>query len=201
MKNKIVIVAVLALVIGVGFVFLSKSEVGQESQMNSKSSADSKVKIQDEDFKDEVKKRAEEASKLNQPDEVDDQMKKWDAEYDRIEKEWNNLVSQLFADELHLEKAVYEDYLKLRDGLSNDKIRAFEAFHKEMEAKYGDNYTYNPTDEELSFERDIQKKYDDVLKEKIGEENFNKYIILRDNYNNTLMEKQNPDDGVILMDF
>lgn len=200
MKRNFIIVSVV-LIVAAGIFFISKKEVTLENTSQTTSST-GQDKVSDMDQgRVSDSKRVEEASKLNQPDDVDLQMKKWDEEYDRIEKEWNNLVSQLFSEELHLSKEVYDDYLKLREGLSNDKIRAFEAFHKEMEAKYGENYTYNPTDEEMSFERDIQKKYDSVLKEKIGEDNFSKYQILRDNYNNTLIEKQNPDDGVILMDF
>lgn len=200
MKRNLIILSVV-LIVAAGIFFISKKEVSLENTSQTTVSTGQDKVLDGAQGRVSDSKRVEEASKLNQPDDVDLQMKKWDEEYDRIEKEWNNLVSQLFSEELHLSKEVYEDYLKLRDGLSNDKIRAFEAFHKEMEAKYGENYTYNPTDEEMSFERDIQKKYDSILKEKIGEDNFTKYQILRDNYNNTLIEKQNPDDGVILMDF
>lgn len=200
MRRNIVIVVII-FVVAAGIYLFSKNEVSFEGSSQAPIHLDSSTNPNTSSKQVEQTQRVEEAAKLNQSNDVDEQMKKWDEEYDRIEKEWNNLVSELFTQELNLTKEIYDDYLKLREGLSNDKIRAFEAFHKEMEAKYGENYTYNPTDEEMSFEREIQRKYDDVLKKKIGEESFFKYQSLRENYNNILIEKQNPDDGVILMDF
>lgn len=195
-------IIVLVLLVGIGFgayKFLFKSQVAtsEENQINFKNATG--VEVTDYKSEEEVKKINE--SSANSDKDVEEKMQQLDAEYDRIEKEWNNLVQVLFVQELSLSEEVYSDYTKMREGLGRDKIRAFEAFHKEMEAKYGPNYTYNPSDEELQFERDIQKRYDDLLRSKIGDQNFTKYLELRDNFNNNLMEKQDPEKGVILMDF
>lgn len=200
-KNLILISAISIIAIALIFIFMKKKE--SEADISKHFNLDTKTVVtgQDKTYETEEEKRVVEASKLNNDEEVEEKMEKWDEQFDQLEREWKNLVLNLFTSELGLEKAAYDDYLLMKEGLSKDKLRAFEAFHAEMEKKYGDNYTYNPSDEEIQFEKDIQQKYDELLKSKLGEEKFMKYLELRDNFNQSLMEKQDPNEGVILMDF
>ncbi|EQC44046.1 hypothetical protein [Bacteriovorax sp. Seq25_V] len=202
MKKNLLIIAIITIIaVGGILLFVKKGENVEDISKHFKLDTNSVITGQDKTFETTDEQRVIEASKLNSDVEVEEQMEKWDEQYDQLEKEWKNLVLNLFTVELNLEQAAYEDYLLMKEGLSKDKLRAFEAFHAEMEKKYGDNYTYNPSDEEIQFEKDIQQKYDELLKSKLGEGNFIKYLELRDNFNQSLMEKQDPNEGVILMDF
>ena len=55
--------------------------------------------------------------------------------------------------------------------------------------------------EVFTFEKDIRSKYDEVLLKLIGQNRFTRYLEVRDRFNQDLMEKQDPNQGVILMDF
>lgn len=122
-------------------------------------------------------------------------------EFDRLEEEWLTNVKELFISELGLTEKEYKDYLNMREGLFNDKVSAFEEMHEQLEEKYGENYTYNPTEEEMAFDREIQKKYDDLLLEKIGKDAFIKYLELRDRTNEKILEATKPNDAAMLMEF
>ncbi len=203
MNKKILIILAVAVIIIIGIALYFNGGANNSDDLSKYFQLDSSSVVtgQDKTYESTEEKRVVEASKLNSDDQVEEKMEQWDEQFDQLEKEWKNLVLNLFVTELGMEKAAYEDYLLMKEGLSKDKLRAFEAFHVEMEKKYGDNYTYNPSDEEIQFEKDIQNKYDELLKSKIGEQNFVKYLELRDNFNQGLMEKQDPNEGVILMDF
>jgi hypothetical protein len=201
MKKFIIGFGVLALGATI-FIFVSKDSAEVESEIPQgtvmkKDLSKAPVSAQAQ----KVMQKVDEAKKLNDDKQVDAQMDEWDKEFDKIEAAWQTKVQALFVNELGLEEAVYKDYLKMKEGLDQDKIRAFDSFHKEMEAKYGPSYSYNPTEQERQFEKDIRAKYDEVLMKKIGKNHFARYLEVRDRFNQDLMEKQDPDKGVILMDF
>ncbi len=197
MKKVVSLFAVVALGVS-AYVFFSK---------------DNKVEVENEtlvskEAKKEVEKkkaaqsaRVIKAKSLNTDKNIEAKMEGWDAKFDQIESAWNDKTKKLFLEEFGLEEKMYKEYKKMKVGLDNDKVRAFESFHKEMEAKYGASYSYNPTEQERQFEKDIKTKYDEVLKKRIGEKNFVRYLEVRDRFNQDLMEKQDPEEGVILMDF
>ena len=122
-------------------------------------------------------------------------------EFDRLEEEWLTSVKELFIQELNLSEAQFKDYLNMREGLFNDKIEAFEDMHDQMEEKYGESYSYNPTEEELKFDKEIQKRYDDLLLKKIGESAYKKYLELRDETNHKILEETKNTDAAMLMEF
>lgn len=133
--------------------------------------------------------------------EAQEHLEEWEEVFDRIESEFNKEIKTLFVKRLNLTEATFTEYLKMREGMENDKIRAMDAFHKEMERKFGPNYSYNPTEEEIKFGDEIRKRYEKTLMDLIGKENFIQYLEARDRYNESLMENQDPEKGVILMEF
>ena len=138
---------------------------------------------------------------LNTPSQVEEQLEEWDKKIDQIEAEFEQRMSKLFYEELRLDEPTFKEYLSMRKGMADDKIRAFESFHQEMEQKHGESYTYNPTDEEIQFEKEIQQMYEKNLLTLIGKANFIRYKEVRDRFNEELMENQDPNMGVVLMDF
>lgn len=134
-------------------------------------------------------------------EELDRRLEEKEEEFDRLEEKWLDDVKDLFLNELGLTEREYKDYLNMREGLFSDKIAAFEDMHDQLEEKYGENYTYNPTEEEMAFDREIQKKYDDLLLRKIGKEAYIKYLELRDRTNEKILESTKQDDAALIMEF
>ncbi|WP_412473633.1 hypothetical protein [Halobacteriovorax sp. YZS-1-1] len=153
-----------------------------------------------EDVEDEVSS-SREGLLIQSDEELDKRLEEKEEEFDRLEEQWLSDVKDLFLNELQLTEREYKDYLNMREGLFSDKIAAFEDMHDQLEAKYGENYTYNPTEEEMAFDREIQKKYDELLLRKIGKEAFIKYLELRDRTNEKILESTKQDDAALLMEF
>ncbi|EQC50850.1 hypothetical protein [Bacteriovorax sp. DB6_IX] len=206
MKKALILVGVI-IVAGLVYIFVGNQkevEIEQvETRQESQSVPDQKVaKTSPKPVEAEKIMQAVPKSKLiNDQVDVDKQMEGWEEKYDEIEAKWTSQIKSLFIEEFQVEEKVYQEYLKMREGLEKDKVRAFDTFHQEMEAKYGPSYTYNPTEQERQFEKDIRSKYDEVLLKLIGQNRFTRYLEVRDRFNQDLMEKQDPNQGVILMDF
>jgi len=200
MKKIITIFGICALGATI-YIFMTKEESVVKEKSTSKTAPVRPEKAPKAQEAQMVMQKVTDQQKMNLDVDVDKQMKGWEEKFDVIETEWKSKIKNLFVEELALKESVYKEYLKMKEGLDKDKVRAFDSFHKEMEAKYGASYTYNPTEQEKQFEKDIRTKYDQVLMKLIGQENFSRYLETRDRFNQDLMEKQDPDEGVILMDF
>ncbi|MFG1505997.1 hypothetical protein [Halobacteriovorax sp. ZH5_bin.2] len=212
---KKIVIAIIILAIAAGGFYLFTSQ-----QSNSKTAKDIMTsQVQVVEFEDTPAKKIaagnDDSAEAVEPngnaakldlDVVDDEdlerrLEAKEEEFDRLEEEWLTNVKELFISELGLTEKEYKDYLSMREGLFNDKVSAFEEMHEQLEEKYGENYTYNPTEEEMAFDREIQKKYDDLLLEKIGKDAFIKYLELRDRTNEKILEATKPNDAAMLMEF
>lgn len=217
MKKYIVIVAVL-IIATLAFLFLkSKDSKGLSVEMSDhqthvvefEDTPAAKVEaVTTSDDAEDESSQIEDSNDLPPTDfqvlsdeELERRLEAKEEEFDRLEEEWLENVKTLFVSELGLSEEQYKDYLNLREGLFNDKIEAFEDMHKQLEAKHGENYVYNPTEEELKFDKEIQKKYDEVLMKKIGKPAFIKYLELRDRTNEKILEKTSREDAAMLMEF
>ncbi len=132
---------------------------------------------------------------------TEDQMIKLEAYFEKVEKDWSDKMNQLFVRELGLDAKVLQDYWKMREGYEQDKLDAFEEFHEEMIEKYGDNYTYKPSEEEQLFSAKVRQRYDQALLKLIGDEAYSRYLEVRDQYNRELSEVNDKDLGFIKVDF
>src|SRR5690606_22083641 len=79
---------------------------------------------------------------------TEEQMLKLEAHFEKVEKDWSDRMNQLFNKDLGLDPKVLQEYYKMREGYEQDKLDAFEDFHEEMIEKYGENYSYRPSEEE-----------------------------------------------------
>ncbi|MBH47345.1 MAG: hypothetical protein CME71_04150 [Halobacteriovorax sp.] len=131
----------------------------------------------------------------------EDQMIKLEAYFEKVEKDWSDRMNQLFVRELGLEAKVLQEYWKMRDGYEQDKLDAFEDFHEEMIEKYGESYTYKPSEEEQLFAAKVREKYDEALLKLVGQDNYMKIVEVRDQFNRELSEVDDKELGFIKVDF
>ncbi len=130
----------------------------------------------------------------------EEEMDQLEAYYERTEKNWDQKVANMFS-ECGLPKEAFGDYQKLRESYEEAKMDAFQEFHNKMIEKYGENYEYNPSDEQENFDEKVNSKYQDKLKTLIGAKCHPKYLEMRDQNNEKLSKEQNPELGKMVMDF
>ncbi len=120
--------------------------------------------------------------------------------FDKVEMGWATKMKELLVDELKLGEDVLEEYGSLRENYEEEKMVAFQEFHEFMVAKYGENYAYNPTEEMEVFENKVQGIYLEKLRTKLGDENYSRYLEVKDSYNDQLRREQDPKKGVVLIE-
>lgn len=205
--KKVVIVAVILLVVAGGFWYLGQGHkaplVKSESVLTEMES-----KLLEEDSmeapigEEQVTKKVESKGDDGSIKELSDEdLKKIDEQFEKVEKEWATEVEQLFVGELGLNSLAFEQYKALREAYDEDKYEAERDFHDFMRKKYGEKYSYNPTETQEIYENRIQEKYESQLKKILGEKSFIRYLEVREKFNQQIMEEQDPKDGVMLIDF
>lgn len=132
---------------------------------------------------------------------TEEQMIKLEEYFEKVEKNWADRMNQLFNRELGLEPKALEEYYKMREGYEQDKLDAFEDFHEEMIEKYGEAYSYKPSEEEKLFTEKVRGRYDQALIKLIGEEAYQRYLEAKDQFNRELAEVDDKDLGFIKIDF
>jgi len=118
----------------------------------------------------------------------------------KTESEWTQSMQNLILDELNLGQEVLREYQALKEGFERDKMDTFEEYHQFMQEKHGDNYTYIPSKDEEEFSSKINKEYLDRIRKLLGAENYNRYLQLRDSFNDKLKKDMDPEIGVMLME-
>lgn len=166
---------------------------------------DAKVALDDAAKKVTTQVGSEQADETSIPEEgmvmTEEQMQKLEAYFEKVEKDWADRMNQLFVRELSLDSQKLTEYFKMREGYEQDKLDAFEDFHEEMIEKYGENYSYKPSEEEKLFTAKVRERYEAALIKLIGEEAYTRYIEVRDQFNRELSEIDDRELGFIKVDF
>lgn len=131
----------------------------------------------------------------------DSELEELDEYFEKVENEWEESIRNLFLKEFGLAEDDLKDYEEMRDKYETDKLEAFQDFHEYMVEKHGENYVYNPSDDELNFDDKVKFEYQDQLRKKVGDYNFKKYIKLVDKFNERLKREQDPYKGTMTIDF
>lgn len=131
---------------------------------------------------------------------TEEEMDQLEAYYERTEKEWDQTVSKMFKD-FGLPAGAFAEYQKMREAYEEAKMDAFQEYHNKMIEKYGDSYEYNPADEQDVFDEKVIQKANADLKKFMGERNFQVFSQKRESFNDRIRKEQNPDLGIMLMDF
>ena len=120
--------------------------------------------------------------------------------FDKVEMGWASKMKELFIDELKLGDETLEEYGSIRENYEEEKMVAYQEFHEFMVAKYGENYAYNPTEEMEVFENKVMGIYLEKIRTKLGDENYSRYLEVKDSYNDQLRKEQDPKKGVVLIE-
>lgn len=130
-----------------------------------------------------------------------EQWKQIEQIFENTEEEWAQAIKGLLVEELSLGEEDHQEYLNIRDQYELEKMRAFRDYHENMVKEHGDEYAYNPSTENEIIGADIHKKYQGRLRELLGEENFARYMEIRDNFNDRIKREQDPKTrGLITID-
>ncbi|MCF8059057.1 MAG: hypothetical protein K9K67_07160 [Bacteriovoracaceae bacterium] len=131
----------------------------------------------------------------------EEEMDKMDQLFESYEEGWDKKMREVMINELGLSEEDYGDYLKMRDGYEEDRLEAFEEFHKKMAQEKGPHYSYSPTQEMMDFDGKLRKEYLDLYRKRFGESAFVKYYNALDSYNTEIREKADPKFGVLTIEF
>jgi hypothetical protein len=98
-------------------------------------------------------------------------------EFDIIEGKWIGQVEGIIG------KKNFPRYLAMRKRNESEKLVAYKAYHEYLKQKYGDNYSYNISEDQNVAEKKINQRYLQMLLRLIGEEKFQQYLKARDQIN------------------
>ncbi|MCO4794741.1 MAG: hypothetical protein KC493_13565 [Bacteriovoracaceae bacterium] len=138
--------------------------------------------------------------KLDPTSLTEEEIEEMEEYFDRVEIGWGKRMEEFFMKEANLGEDAMEDYGQLRENYEEEKMIAYQEFHEFMVAKHGENYAYNPTEEMEIFENKVQDIYLDKLRKQLGDENYSRYLEVKDQYNDQLRKEQDPKKGVVLIE-
>lgn len=132
---------------------------------------------------------------------TEEEMEELEEYFEKIEEEWADQLKQLFKNELQISSEVMGQYEDLREGFEEEKLAAFQEYHEQMVAKHGENYAYRPSADEKIFEKKVLDEYYDRLRKLLGDESYNRYVEVRERFNERIKSEQDPAKGILVIDF
>ena len=96
--------------------------------------------------------------------------------FDEMEKKWLSTVQEIVGDQ-------YPRYLEMRERNEKEKMQAYKEYHDYLRKQYGDNFSYNISEDNSMREKEINQRYLKELLALIGHEKFQNYIKARDKIN------------------
>lgn len=130
----------------------------------------------------------------------DEEIAEFEEYFEEVEKNWATQIETLFVGEFSLGEDAMEKYMNIRDAYEEEKMIAFQEFHEQMVAKYGENYSYRPTADMESFENKVEGIYLEKMEHFLGKENFLRYQEIKREFNQRLQTEQDPNRGVIFIE-
>lgn len=215
MKKLLLSAIVLVVIGGIAFYFIQPNDKPQglvegEWELAEKSKEDSSAKSnvpkpssavpRNEANKAEPVNPFLPGQKLDPASLTEEEIEELEDYFDKVEMGWANKMKELIVDELKLGDDALEDYGMLRENYEEEKMVAYQEFHEFMVQKYGENYAYNPTEEMEIFENKVQDIYLEKLRKQLGDENYSRYLEVKDAYNDQLRSEQDPKKGVVLIE-
>lgn len=216
MKKPILIVVILAVLGGVVFYFTRTNDkpqglvegewdlANQDKQVTSREKSDLKkpesAGTRTGDTQAEPVNPFLPGQKLDPASLTEEEIEELEEYFDKVEMGWANKMKELLVDELKLGDDALEDYGMIRENYEEEKMIAYQEFHEFMVQKYGENYAYNPTEEMEVFENKVQDIYLEKLRKQLGDENYSRYLEVKDSYNDQLRREQDPKKGVVLIE-
>ncbi len=104
--------------------------------------------------------------------------------YSSVIKNWNDKMKEFIVDYLQLDEKKYKDYIALKEEYALDKMKMMEAFHIDLANKGKYDISNNDIAEyQKNVEEELVRTYADKVKELIGDENYNLYRQMLDDFN------------------
>jgi len=128
------------------------------------------------------------------------EIKKLEKYFEKVENEWQAKIRNLFIKELGLSEDIARTYFEMRDSYDEGKANAFKEFHEDLEDKHGDSYSYKASEDQEDFEKKALKGYMKQLRKVLGDNEFKKYLLLKDQFNEKLRKEQDPSMGILLIE-
>ncbi len=138
--------------------------------------------------------------KLDPRELSEEEIAEFEEYYEEVENNWFSQIEALFVGEFSLKEEVIESYMDLRESYEEEKMISFQEFHDFMASKHGDQYTYNPTDDMEVFENKVADEYYEKMRALLGDDQYRRYLEVKDQFNDRLREEQDVDKLVILIE-
>lgn len=106
--------------------------------------------------------------------------------FDEVEERWNRQMRDLMISEFGLGEEEYKRYQQLREEYDMAKIQAFEDYHQKLEETHGEDAVYRMTLAEEEFQEPIQTEYENRMHKLFGDDLYQRYLGVRDQFNNDL---------------
>lgn len=202
MKIKLGAFSFLLLALGVYLLFFQNSPSDPDINVSNindlKSSVTNEVQSVAIVVKSEIKigeKNTEDIyPNTEQTNEHEQGLDRFEAIFKGIEKQWSKEIVDLFLGELELDQSHLDKYFRLKEEYENDRLEMFESYHEKMIAEHGDDYVFHLTDQDTTPElQDLNINYRDKLREVIGDDNYTRYLQLKDSFNEKIKTQDHID--------
>ncbi|MBL6990552.1 MAG: hypothetical protein ISR65_12275 [Bacteriovoracaceae bacterium] len=165
------------------------------------------VEDEDEDAREKKKKQKLAKSKKKKVSDEAEVLKgteegfeEFDDYFDQVETKWIRSAKQFLQKDLKLDNSTWKEYQRIRESYQEDKIDAYQEFHEYMQEKHGDSYAYDPEDPEEFFGREMRQGYLERIRGLFGEENYSRYVDLKEQYNNSIQDEWGDEYGAVTID-
>ncbi|MBT7668350.1 MAG: hypothetical protein HN623_02130, partial [Bdellovibrionales bacterium] len=120
--------------------------------------------------------------------------------YVRAEIAWKKRVKRLLVNEMHLDPGIYRSYQELQREYNEDKMVALDELHEYMQEEYGSGQL--PAEDKELLTEVLHDEYMEELKWVIGVDNYGRYVELKHQFNQDLVN-ENPhlDESLFMIDF
>ncbi len=131
------------------------------------------------------------------------QMAHFDDYYEKVTSGWDSSIADLFLQKLNLNQEDLTYYFELKNQFESKKMETFKEFHEAKFEEFGEGYRYDQTDDELKMNiEELKNEYAELLREKIGEDNYRQYQDSLADYNKKIIQNSEGRTGPrILVEF
>jgi hypothetical protein len=121
--------------------------------------------------------------------------------FDDVEERWSNQMRTLLITEFGLSEEDYKTYQQLREEYDMAKLQAYENYHQQLEETHGADAVYRLTLAEEEFQAPLQTEYEAKMHKFFGDDLFQRYLGIRDQFNNDLRADAQTQMPLFFIDF
>lgn len=130
---------------------------------------------------------------------TEDELDELEELYDDAEERWSSTMENFILNELGLGPDVMRAYTEVRDSFEDARWDAFEDFHERLFMEEGEDFSYRMTEYHENVEQPLAESYRERLLDLFGEDNYKRFLEIKDGFNDDLRSRQDPRHGIILI--